>query len=124
MKFQKEYAEMACSLNNLLDKRLLLLEVELQLENAAVATTDCICFTFILAFPAKALIKALFGQHCFHTFWLVWMLRVIQREVHWLDNLLTILQIPPIMHPGLFTTRINVHVRDQQGVLCICRMTL
>src|SRR3984885_16065303 len=115
---------MACCLNNLLDQRLLLLEVRLKLENAAVATTDCIRFTFILAFPAKALIKATFGQHCFHTFWLVWMFGVIWREVHWLDNLLTILQIPPIMHLGLFTTGINVHVRNQQGILHICRMTL
>jgi len=65
MKFWKKYAEMAHSLNDFLDKRLLLFEVRLQLENAAVATTDCIWVTFILAFPTKVLIKASFGPYCF-----------------------------------------------------------
>ena len=124
MKFRKKYAEMACSLDNLLDKRLLLLEVRLQLEDVSVATTDCFRFTFVLAFSAKTLIKASFSQHCFHALWLVWMIRVILREVHLLDNFLAILQIPSIMHLGLFSAWINVHARYQQSVFCICRMTL
>ena len=101
MKFRKKYAEMACSLDNLLDKRLMLLEVRLQLEDASVATTDCFQSTFVLAFSTKMLIKASFGQHCFHALWLVWMIRVILREVHLLDDFLAILQIPSIMHSGL-----------------------
>ena len=124
MKFQKKYAEMACSLNNLLDKRLLLLEVRLQLEDVSVATTDCFQFTFVYAFSVKMLIKALFGQHCFHTLWFVWMIGVILREVHLLDNFLAVLQITSMMHLGLFSAWINVHVRYQQGIFCICRMTL
>ena len=52
----------------------------------------------------KMLIKASFGQHQFHALWLVWILRVILGEVHWLDNFLAILKIPSVMHLGLFST--------------------
>src|SRR6266404_980515 len=104
MEFWQEKAQVPCSFNGLLNERFLLDKVRLKFEDPFIAA--CIGFALLLALPSQICsVKATFGEDSFDTFCLVWILGVIWREYHWLNNSLAISNIPAFSHTCLLPTR-------------------
>jgi hypothetical protein len=119
MKFEKENAQMASCLNDFLDKRLFL-KVRLKFEYPLAATWHTVWITFLALSMKIPDIESLLKKDILHTLWLI---REVQM-VGWINHLLndshtTIASEPAITELGLFSTRVHVHVRGQQGILRI-----
>jgi hypothetical protein len=100
---------MSHGLNDILNKRFLVLEICLKLKDALVAAVILVTIT-LLAFSAKGqLKKATLGENGFDSHWLIQEIRVVAQEDYWLRNSLTIVQEPPVAHASLLSTRLNIH---------------
>jgi hypothetical protein len=109
MEFGQTNTHISHNLNNILNKRFLVLEICLKLKDALVAVVILVTIT-LLAFSAKGqLKKATLGENGFNSLWLIQEIRVVAQEDYWLRNSLTIAQEPPVAHVSLLSARLNIH---------------
>ena len=127
----KENAQVPSSLDHLLDKRLLLLEIGLKIKDTLCTTVSNPSFTFIHPLPSYTASQVHFSI-CLAREELVSSLSVGQRihsdqqESSSAERFShhSLYCKPPISKWGLFSTRFQIHVWCEECILWICQMTL
>jgi hypothetical protein len=114
VKLWQKNAQVAGCFNYFLHERFLLLEIWLKLKNL-LATTNIQCA--FLAFASQMIWeKAMLFENGFYALCSIWICWMIGRVNHQLHDLRPVMDEPTVAHECLFTTRIHVHSRHQQGI--------